>query len=72
MDARLAKTLTVILLTVLVAPLLTPAPLPAQSGPFKIGMLAPLTGPFAQTGKDMGLKYKETSEGGLAANLVLC
>jgi len=53
MDARLAKTLTVILLTVLVAPLLMPAPLPAQSGPFKIGMLAPLTGPFAQTGKDM-------------------
>jgi L-serine dehydratase len=27
---------------------------------------------LAQTGKDMGLKYKETSEGGLAANLVLC
>ena len=53
MDARLAKTLTVILLTVFVAPLLAPAPLPAQSGPFKIGMLAPLTGPFAQTGKDM-------------------
>jgi L-serine dehydratase len=25
-----------------------------------------------QTGKDMGTKYKETSEGGLAANLVLC
>jgi L-serine dehydratase len=25
-----------------------------------------------QTGKDMGAKYKETSEGGLAANLVLC
>ncbi len=25
-----------------------------------------------QTGKDMGSKYKETSEGGLAANLVLC
>jgi branched-chain amino acid transport system substrate-binding protein len=53
MDARLAKTLTVIVMAVLVAPLLTPAPLPAQSGPFKIGMLAPLTGPFAQTGKDM-------------------
>ena len=53
MDARLAKTLTVILLTVFVAPLLAPAPLPAQSGPFTIGMLAPLTGPFAQTGKDM-------------------
>jgi len=53
MDARLAKTLTIILLTVLVASLLAPAPLPAQSGPFKIGMLAPLTGPFAQTGKDM-------------------
>jgi L-serine dehydratase len=27
---------------------------------------------LAQTGKDMGSKYKETSEGGLAANLVLC
>lgn len=53
MDARLAKTLAVILLTVLAASLLAPAPLPAQSGPFKIGMLAPLTGPFAQTGKDM-------------------
>ncbi|HSU54690.1 MAG TPA: L-serine ammonia-lyase, iron-sulfur-dependent, subunit alpha, partial [Candidatus Dormibacteraeota bacterium] len=25
-----------------------------------------------ETGRDMGLKYKETSEGGLAANLVLC
>jgi L-serine dehydratase len=27
---------------------------------------------LAQTGKDMGTKYKETSEAGLAANLVLC
>jgi L-serine dehydratase len=27
---------------------------------------------LAETGKDMGAKYKETSEGGLAANLVLC
>ena len=27
---------------------------------------------LAQTGKDMGAKYKETSEGGLAANLTLC
>ena len=27
---------------------------------------------LAETGKDMGNKYKETSEGGLAANLVLC
>lgn len=27
---------------------------------------------LAQTGKDMSAKYKETSEGGLAANLVLC
>jgi len=31
-----------------VAPIAT-----AQSGPIKIGMLAPLTGPFAQIGKDM-------------------
>jgi L-serine dehydratase len=27
---------------------------------------------LAETGKDMGTKYKETSEGGLAANLTLC
>ena len=27
---------------------------------------------LAQTGRDMSAKYKETSEGGLAANLVLC
>ena len=27
---------------------------------------------LAQTGKDMGSKYKETSEGGLAANITLC
>ena len=27
---------------------------------------------LAETGKDMGAKYKETSEGGLAANLTLC
>jgi L-serine dehydratase len=27
---------------------------------------------LAQTGKDMSTKYKETSEAGLAANLVLC
>jgi branched-chain amino acid transport system substrate-binding protein len=53
MDARLAKILAVIVLTAFLAPLLAPAPLPAQSAPFKIGMLAPLTGPFAQTGKDM-------------------
>lgn len=27
---------------------------------------------LAETGRDMGTKYKETSEGGLAANLTLC
>ena len=27
---------------------------------------------MAQTGRDMSSKYKETSEGGLAVNLVLC
>ena len=27
---------------------------------------------LAETGKDMSAKYKETSEAGLAANLVLC
>jgi branched-chain amino acid transport system substrate-binding protein len=53
MDARLARALAVVVLTVLLAPLLGPPPLPAQSGPIKIGFLAPLTGPFAQIGKDM-------------------
>jgi L-serine dehydratase len=27
---------------------------------------------LAEAGRDMSAKYKETSEGGLAANLVLC
>jgi L-serine dehydratase len=27
---------------------------------------------MAETGRDMSSKYKETSEGGLAKNLVLC
>jgi branched-chain amino acid transport system substrate-binding protein len=53
MDVRLARVLAVVVLTAFLAPLLAPAPLPAQSGPIRIGMLAPLTGPFAQTGKDM-------------------
>jgi branched-chain amino acid transport system substrate-binding protein len=35
------------------ASLAAPAGVPAQSGPIKIGFLAPLTGPFAQIGKDM-------------------
>jgi branched-chain amino acid transport system substrate-binding protein len=35
------------------APLVAPVGAPAQSGPIKIGLLAPLTGPFAQVGKDM-------------------
>ena len=42
MDARLARALAVVVLTVLLAPLLGPPPLPAQSGPIKIGFLAPL------------------------------
>src|SRR5688500_5092702 len=53
MDARLARVLAVVVLTVLLAPLLGPPPLPAQSGAIRIGFLAPLTGPFAQIGKDM-------------------
>jgi branched-chain amino acid transport system substrate-binding protein len=32
---------------------LAPASVVAQAGPIRIGMLAPLTGPFAQIGKDM-------------------
>jgi branched-chain amino acid transport system substrate-binding protein len=41
------------LVTVLAASWLTPVSAPAQTGPVRIGMLAPLTGPFAQLGKDM-------------------
>jgi len=36
-----------------VAPMAAPVGAPAQSAPIKIGFLAPLTGPFAQIGKDM-------------------
>ena len=35
------------------APLVTPVRAFAQGAPFKIGFLAPLTGPFAKVGKDM-------------------
>ena len=47
------QALVVLVLATFVAPLLAPAPAPAQSGPIKIGLLVPLTGPFAQIGKDM-------------------
>jgi len=40
-------------LIVLVALVAVPAPPQAQTGAIRIGMLAPLTGPFAQIGKDM-------------------
>ena len=53
MNARLARAVAVVMLTAVLAPLLAPAAAPAQSGPLKIGFLAPLTGPFAQIGKDM-------------------
>jgi branched-chain amino acid transport system substrate-binding protein len=47
------KTLAVVVLVAFVAALAAPVAAPAQSGPIRIGMLAPLTGPFAQIGKDM-------------------
>ena len=47
---RVAAFLTLI---AVVLPLLVPTGTQAQGGPIKIGMLAPLTGPFAQIGKDM-------------------
>ncbi|HYE91566.1 MAG TPA: ABC transporter substrate-binding protein [Terriglobales bacterium] len=47
---RVAAVLTI---AAIVLPALLPAATQAQSGPIKIGMLAPLTGPFAQIGKDM-------------------
>jgi branched-chain amino acid transport system substrate-binding protein len=40
-------------LVLLVALLAAPPAILAQGGPIKIGFLAPLTGPFAQIGKDM-------------------
>jgi ABC-type branched-subunit amino acid transport system substrate-binding protein len=46
------RLLAAVLLAVLVLPLAAPPDVPAQ-GPIKIGFLAPLTGPFAQIGKDM-------------------
>jgi branched-chain amino acid transport system substrate-binding protein len=42
-----------LMLLALATPLLAPVGAPAQSTPIKIGFLAPLTGPFAQIGKDM-------------------
>jgi branched-chain amino acid transport system substrate-binding protein len=55
MKARVVRALAALVLAAaLAAPLLAPAPAPAQSaGPIRIGLLAPLTGPFAQIGKDM-------------------
>ncbi|HEV8615757.1 MAG TPA: ABC transporter substrate-binding protein [Methylomirabilota bacterium] len=53
MRSRLARALVVLVLAAFALSLLSPAPAPAQSGPIKIGFLAPLTGPFAQIGKDM-------------------
>jgi branched-chain amino acid transport system substrate-binding protein len=42
-----------VLLAVFALSLAPPPPAIAQAGPIKIGFLAPLTGPFAQIGKDM-------------------
>jgi len=44
---------SVAVLLAFVAPMAAPVGAPAQSAPIKIGFLAPLTGPFAQIGKDM-------------------
>jgi branched-chain amino acid transport system substrate-binding protein len=45
--------MSLLLLLAVCVPLLTPATPAAQGAPIKIGFLAPLTGPFAQIGKDM-------------------
>src|SRR3989441_7493765 len=47
------RALAVLLLLALATPLLAPPAPAAQGAPIKIGFLAPLTGPFAQIGKDM-------------------
>ena len=51
--SRLLRVVAVLTITALVLPLILPAAAVAQGGPIKIGMLAPLSGPFAQIGKDM-------------------
>src|SRR5712692_1076168 len=48
-----ARALVLVLLLAFVAPLAAPPAPAAQGGPIRIGFLAPLTGPFAQIGKDM-------------------
>jgi branched-chain amino acid transport system substrate-binding protein len=47
------RALSLVLLAAFVAALAAPPATFAQGGPVKIGFLAPLTGPFAQIGKDM-------------------
>jgi branched-chain amino acid transport system substrate-binding protein len=47
------RALAAVLLAVVLIPLARPPVTVAQGGPIKIGFLAPLTGPFAQIGKDM-------------------
>jgi branched-chain amino acid transport system substrate-binding protein len=47
------RIVAVVLLAVFAAPLIAPPAPVAQGAPIKIGFLAPLTGPFAQIGKDM-------------------
>jgi branched-chain amino acid transport system substrate-binding protein len=51
--SRLLRIAAVLTIVALAGPLLLPTATVAQSGPIRIGMLAPLTGPFAQIGKDM-------------------
>src|SRR5438874_6683834 len=52
-SARVFRVAASLTLVALALPLLLATATGAQSGPIKIGMLAPLTGPFAATGKDM-------------------
>jgi branched-chain amino acid transport system substrate-binding protein len=47
------RALVWLLLVAFLLPLVAPATPAAQSAPIRIGFLAPLTGPFAQIGKDM-------------------
>ena len=47
------RALAALLLAAFLLPMAAPSGTAAQGGPIKIGFLAPLTGPFAQIGKDM-------------------
>jgi branched-chain amino acid transport system substrate-binding protein len=52
------RLVTLVLAALIAGTLLVPAPVPAQKGPVKIGMIVPQTGPLAANGKDTTNGYE--------------